>query len=193
MKKNDILSLLEEHGALIFGHFEFPSGLHSSAYFRMAMVLQYPHVAHKVAKVLAAKFQVRIDVVVTPGNSSAILGQEVARVLKCRAIFAEREQESIRFGKYFRINRGEKVLIIEDVLTTGHRIAEVATLAQAYGAKILGVGVIVDRSTQKPSFSLPIRSLVSYPLEVWPPDSCPQCLAGTPLTGKSSKAGGGLS
>ncbi len=190
MKKNDILSLLEEHGALTFGHFELPSGLHSSAYFRMALVLQYPHVAQKIAKSLAAKFQLNVDVVVTPGTSSAILGQEVARVLKCRAIFAEREQGAMRFGKDFRVRRGEKALIIEDVLTTGHCTAEIAALVQAYGAKIVGVGVIVDRSTQKPPFSLPIRSLVSYPLKVCPPDSCPQCLAGTPLMGKSSKTGG---
>lgn len=190
MRKNDVLGLLEEHGALIFGHFELPSGLHSSAYFQTAAVLQYPHVAQKIAKALTSQFQSEPDLVVTPGTSSVILGQEVARIFKCRAIFTEKEQEVMRFGRNFKINRGERVLIIEDVLTTGQRIAEAAALAQAYGAKIVGVGVIIDRSTQKPPFALPIRSLVSYPLEVWPPDSCPQCLSGTPLTGKGLKSGG---
>lgn len=192
MKKNNVLSLLEEHGALLFGHFEFPSGLHSSAYFQTALVLQYPHVAQKIAKTLAAKFPGRVDVVVTPAESSIIFGQEVARAFKCRAIFAERERETMRFGRNFKVNRGERALVIEDVLTTGHRAIEAADLARAYGAKIVGIGVIVDRSTQKPPCAVPLRSLVSYPLNVVPPDSCPQCLAGTPLTGKDRKTNGGL-
>ncbi|MDE2039489.1 MAG: orotate phosphoribosyltransferase [Elusimicrobia bacterium] len=185
IKKMDVLGLLQEHGAVVPGHFELANGLHSSIYIQTALVLQYPHVAHKIARALAGKFSQRPDVVISPGMSSVVLGQEVARVHKCRAIFTERNANMLALRRDFRLERGEKAMVIEDVLTTGRLTAEIIALAQAYGCKVLGVGAIVDRSTNPICLSVPVRTLISFPLEASAPASCPQCAAGVTLTDAS--------
>lgn len=190
MNKMDVLGILQEHGAVISGHFQLASGLHSSVYIQTALVLQYPHVAHKIAKALVSKFTQKIDVVISPGMSSVVLGQEVARIQKCRAIFAERNNDMMAFRRDFRLARGERALIIEDVVTTGRLTAEIVALAQAYGAKVLGVGAIVDRSMSGLSLCVPVRTLISYPLQVSPPDSCVQCAAGMGLSNFGKQAAG---
>ena len=190
MKKMDVLGLLQEHGAVVSGHFQLASGLHSPVYIQTALVLQYPHVAQKIARALASKFPGRPDVVISPGMSSVVLGQEVARVHKCRAIFTERNNGMIALRRDFKLERGEKALIIEDVLTTGRLTAEIIGLAQAYGAKVTGVGAIVDRSSMPFCLTVPARTLISYPLQVCAPTSCPQCSAGVPLTDASRVATG---
>lgn len=182
MKKTDVLGLLQEHGAVVAGHFQLASGLHSPVYLQTALVLQYPHVAQRIARALADKFGSKIDVVVSPGVSSVVLGQEMARELKCRAIFTEKNQGMLAIRRGFKLNRGERALIVEDVVTTGRLTAEIVALAQAYGARIAGVAAIVDRSCAGLALSVPVRSLICYPLEVFPPSSCPQCAANVPLT-----------
>lgn len=181
MNKMDVLGILQEHGAVARGHFRLASGLHTPVYLQTALVLQYPHVAQKMAKALAAKFAAPVDVVISTGLSSVVLGQEVARVKKSRAIFTERVDGSMAFRRDFRLERGERALVVVDVLTTGRSNAEVVALAQAYGARVVGVGAIVDRSSGPLCLGVPARSLVDYPLEAAPPDSCPQCAAGVPL------------
>lgn len=190
MKKMDVLGLLQEHGAVVSGHFQLASGLHSPVYIQTATVLQYPHVAQKIARALASKFPGHPDVVISPGMSSVVLGQEVARVFKCRAIFTERNAGMMALRRDFKLERGEKALIVEDVLTTGRLTAEIVGLAQAYGAKVVGVGAIVDRSTTPLCLSVPARTLISYPLQVTAPRSCNQCSAGVPLTDASRIATG---
>lgn len=190
MKKMDVLGILQEHGAVVSGHFQLASGLHSPVYIQTALVLQYPHVAQKIARALAAKFPGRPDVVISPGMSSVVLGQEVARVHKCRAIFTERNNGMVALRRDFKLERGEKALIIEDVLTTGRLTAEIIALAQAYGARVTGVGAIVDRSPMALCLSVPARTLISYPLQVCAPTACPQCSAGVPLTDASRVATG---
>lgn len=190
MKKMEVLGLLQEHGAVVSGHFSLASGLHSPVYIQTALVLQYPHVAHKIAKALCAKFPQNIDVVISPGMSAVVLGQEVARIKKCRAIFAERNNGMVGFRRDFKLERGEKALIVEDVLTTGRLTAEIIALALAYGARVLGVGAIVDRSTSGLALSVPVRTLISYPLQVSPPDSCPQCATGVPVSDASKQPTG---
>jgi orotate phosphoribosyltransferase len=185
IKKMDVLGLLQEHGAVVNGHFQLASGLHSPVYVQTAVVLQYPHVSQKIAKALAAKFQSRPDVVIAPSMSSVVLGQEIARVLKSRAIFAERNNGMMALRRDFRLQRGERALIVEDVLNTGRLTTEIIGLAQAYGAKIIGVAAIVDRSTTGLCLPVPVRSLISYPLQVSAPDACAQCDAKIPLTDAS--------
>ena len=187
MRKMDVLGLLQEHGAVVCGHFQMASGLHSPVYIQTAVVLQYPHVAQKIAKAIAGKFPQPVDVVISPGMSSVVLGQEVARLKKCRAIFAERNNAIMGFRRDFKLERGEHALVVMDVLMMGRMAAEIVSLALAYGAKVSGVGAILDRSTVGFSLSVPVRSLISYPLQVTPPDSCPQCAAGVPLTDASKK------
>ncbi|MFA6316043.1 MAG: orotate phosphoribosyltransferase [Elusimicrobiota bacterium] len=188
LSKTDVLGLLQEHGAVVSGHFRLANGLHSPVYLQTALVLQYPHVASKIAKALAAYFPASIDVVISPGTASVVLGQEVARVKKCRAIFAERHEGMMGFRRDFKLERGERALIVEDVLTTGRLTGEIVALAAAYGARIVGVGAIVDRSITGLSLNVPVRTLVTYPLQVSPPDSCPQCAAKVPVSeaGKST-------
>lgn len=180
--KTDVLGLLQEHGAVASGHFRLASGLHTSVYLQPALVLQYPHVTQKVAKALAARFSSPVDVVISTGLSSVVLGQEVARAKKARAIFTERVSGAMAFRRDFTLARGERALVIVDVLTTGRSNGEVVALAQAYGARVIGVGAMVDRSSAPLCLGVPTRGLVSYPLQAAPPDSCPQCQAGVPLS-----------
>lgn len=190
LQKMDVLGLLQEHGAVVSGHFQLASGLHTPVYVQTALVLQYPYVAQKIAKAIASKLPQAVDVVISPGLSSVVLGQEVARVKKCRAIFAERSSGMVSLRRDFKLQRGERALVVEDVLTTGRLTAEVVAYAQAYGVKVTGVGAIVDRSTSALSLSVPVRTLISYPLQAFAPGSCPQCASGVPLSDASLKSTG---
>lgn len=179
--KLDVVGMLQEHGAIVSGHFELLSGLHSPTYIQTAVVLQYPHIAAKLAKALATKFPQAIDVVVSPSMGGVIIGQEMARVKRCRAIFAERQGGAMALRRDFKLEPGERALIVEDVLTTGRTTSEVVSLAWAYGAKIVGVAAIVDRSMAELPLKVPVRALVPFPVKVATPESCPLCAGGVPL------------
>ncbi len=185
--KFDLIGLLEEHGAVLSGHFRLSSGVHSSTYLQTALVLQYPHIANKIAKALAEKFNMQIDCVCSPAMGAVVIGQEVARVKKCRAIFTERVSGSMTLRREFHITPTEKVLVVEDVLTTGKSTNEVISLVKNYGGRVVGIGAIVDRSNNPPGFDIPFRYLLSYPMEIFPPDNCPLCKASVPLTSPGSK------
>lgn len=182
LTKTDVLGILEEHGAIVNGHFQIPSGLHCQTYVQTALVLQYPHLAQKIAKALAGKFPGPVDACLSPAMGAVVIGQEVARVKKARAMFTERVGGVMSLQRSFRIDRGEKILVVEDVLTTGRSTGEVVALARAYGAKVTGVAAIVDRSTEPLPLSVPVRALVSYPLNVFPPESCALCLRKVPVS-----------
>jgi orotate phosphoribosyltransferase len=182
MNKLDVLGVLQEHGAIVSGHFRLPSGLHSPTYVQTAVVLQYPHLAQKIARAVSEKFPGAVDVVVSPAMGAVVLGQEVARVRRCRAIFAERTGSVMSLKRDFRLQPGERALIVEDVLTTGHTTGEVVSLARAYGAKVVGVAAILDRSTAHLPLSVPVRALVAFPVKVNPPDSCEMCDRQVPLS-----------
>ncbi len=189
MNKQDVMGILQEHGAIVSGHFRLPSGLHSSTYVQTAVVLQYPHLAQKLAKAVSAKFPGEADVVLAPAVGGVVLGQEVARLRRCRSIFAERVGTAMLLKRDFKLKAGERVLVVEDVLTTGRSTSEVVALAQAYGAKVAGVAAIVDRSTGGLPLSLPVRALIAYPARVTAPDNCDLCARQVPL----SLPGGGES
>lgn len=188
LDKAEVISMLQEHGAVVNGHFVLPSGLHSRTYVEVAVVLQYPHIAQRLAKALAGKFPQAVDVVVSPGPGGVVLGQELARIKKCRAIFTERHEGSLGFRRDFKLNRGERTLIVVDVITTGHATSQLISLADVYGAKVIGIAALLDRSTGSLAVHVPARALASYPLEVVPAESCPQCRSGLPLT-RPSKGG----
>jgi orotate phosphoribosyltransferase len=190
MDKLEVISLLQEHGAILNGHFQLASGLHSPVYLQTARVLQYPHVARKLGRALAAKYPQPVDVVLSSTVSSLVLGQEIARLKKCRAIFTEGRTGAPTMRPEFKIETGEKVLIIQDVITTGHLVANILALLRAYGAKTVGVCALVDRSQTGFGLSVPIRSLVSYPLDIAAPQSCAQCSRGialSPMAGVSAE------
>lgn len=182
LEKAGIVGVLQEHGAIIQGHFELSSGLHSPTYVQTAVVLQYPHIAQKIAKALAAKFPQAIDVVLSPSMGGVIIGQEVARAKKCRAIFVERVEGSMVLKRDFRLEPGERTLIVEDVLTTGRTTSEVVSLAWAHRAKVVGVAAIVDRSLTPFPLKIPVRALVPYPVRLSSVDSCSLCAQQVPIT-----------
>lgn len=191
LNKLDVLGILQEHGAIVSGHFRLPSGLHSPAYVQTAVVLQYPHLTQRIAKALSDKFPGSVEVVLSPAIGGVVLGQEVARIRKCRSIFAERgEGGAMSLHRDFRLSPGERVLIVEDVLCTGRSTGELAALAAAYGAKPVGVAAILDRSITALPLALPVRALVSYPVKLYAPENCEMCSRRIPLVGCRPSAGG---
>lgn len=191
MNKLDVLGILQEHGAILDGHYRMPSGLHTERFIETALVLQYPHLAHKLAKALSDRFLGDVDVVVSPAMGGVVLGQEVARARRCRAIFFERRGEAMGLRRAFRLEPGERALIIEDVLMAGRTTAEVLSIVKAYGATVVGVGALLDRSTSPLPLRVPVRTLVTMPIKVFPPDSCELCRRGIPVTGPSEGNPGG--
>ncbi len=182
LNKLDIVCLLQEHGAILNGHFQLPSGFHTQTYIQPSLLLQYPHLAQKVAKAMAAKFPQEVNVVISPSLGSVVIGQEVARIKKARAIFTEKVNGVMVLKRDFKINEGERVLVVDDVLNTGRLTGEAVIMARSYGAKVLGIVAIVDRSMRELPINVPVRALVSYPLELFTPENCPLCKQKLPLT-----------
>jgi len=180
--KFDVVGLLQEHGAILNGHFQLPSGFHTQTYIQTSLVMQYPNLAQKVAKEMASKFPQEINVVISPSVGSMSIGQEIARVKKARSIFTERINGVMVLKRDFKIAEGERALIVDDVLNTGRLCSEAINLARGYGAKVIGVVAIVDRSTSDLSLNVPVRGLISYPLQLFTPDNCPLCKQKMPLT-----------
>ena len=180
--KFDVVGLLQEHGAILNGHFQLPSGFHTQTYIQTSLVMQYPNLAQKVAKEMALKFPQEINVVISPSVGSMVIGQEVARVKKARSIFTERINGVMVLKRDFKITEGERVLVVDDVLNTGRMCSEAINLARGYGAKVIGVVAIVDRSTADLTLNVPVRGLISYPLQLFTPDNCPLCRQKMPLT-----------
>ncbi|HOW89954.1 MAG TPA: orotate phosphoribosyltransferase, partial [Elusimicrobiales bacterium] len=180
--KLDVVGLLQEHGAILNGHFQLPSGFHTQTYIQTSLVMQYPNLAQKVAKEMASKFPQEINVVISPSVGSMVIGQEVARVKKARSIFTERINGVMVLKRDFKISEGERALVVDDVLNTGRMCSEAINLAKGYGAKVIGVVAIVDRSTGDLTMNTPVRGLISYPLQLYTPDNCPLCRQKMPLT-----------
>jgi len=176
----EILSLFKETGALLEGHFVLTSGLHSDRYFQCAKILQYPWHAETLCKALADHFSnVSIDLVVSPAIGGILVGQEIARWLHVRAIFAERVNEKLTLRRGFEIFPGEKVLIAEDVTTTGGSVQEVMEIVKSSGGIPVGIAGIVDRSGGNIHFEVPYYSLLKIEISNFQPTECPLCKAGS--------------
>jgi len=187
MQKNhvDILSILEEHGAFIHGHFRLTSGRHSGLYIQAGSVMGHPHIAQKVAAAMAEKFNKTVDAVLAPSAETAVIAQEVARERGVRSMFAEKTAAGILVLKRnFIIKPGERVLIVDDVAVSGKKILQAAALVRQYGGKVIGVAVIVDRSSGDLGLTVPLRPLLSYPLKEYEEHECPLCESKIPLTDK---------
>jgi orotate phosphoribosyltransferase len=182
-----ILSIFRETGGLLEGHFQLTSGLHSSTYFQCAKVLQHPRHAEFLCGILAAHFRNRpVDVVIAPAMGGIVVSQEVGRQLGVRSIFAERSDGMMQIRRGFSIGRGERVLVCEDVITTGGSVKEVIDIVAQNGGALAGVGAIVDRSGGRsglPDF------LATITLEVttYRPADCPLCNAGQPVVKPGSR------
>ena len=187
------MKIFEKCNAYHKGHFRLSSGLHSEYYLQCALVLANPKVAAKVCKALADKFSTKgvrrgeIDIVIGPAIGGITAAYEVARALGAKGIFSEREEGKMTLRRGFNIRPGEKVLVIEDVTTTGGSAQEVVGLAKGLGAKVVGVGAIIDRSGGKAKFGVPFKSLAKLNIKTFQPDTCPLCKAGRPITKPGSR------
>ncbi len=179
----DVLCLLQEHGAIVEGHFQMPSGFHSQTYIQTSLLLQHPHLAQKIAGALSEKFTKKADVILALTPSDSVLAQEVARVRGARAIFASKDENGEMILKHnFTIKPGEKVLIVDDVAVSGRKINRAIDLVNRLQGDVIGVGVIVDRSMGYLPLTVPLRALLSYPIQTFTAPQCPLCAAKIPFT-----------
>jgi len=187
--RDDILEEFREAGALLEGHFLLSSGLHSPRYLQCALVLQDPNRAERLCRRLAERLQSRaVDVVVGPALGAVVVAYELARALGARGIFAERQDGRMTLRRGFAIEPGEKVLLVEDVMTTGGSLREVLEVVRHAGAEVAGVAALVDRTSGRdPALGTPLVSAVRLDVPAYPPDECPLCREGVPLVKPGSR------
>ena len=177
---DDVLRRLRETGALLEGHFLLTSGLHSAGYVQCAKVLQHPQHAEFMGAGIADQVRdIAIDVVMSPAIGGIVLGQEVGRALGVRAIFGEREQGRMTLRRGFDLNPGERVLVVEDVTTTGGSVHEVIELAQARGGNLVATAAILDRSDGAATFPAPFHALATLHIQNYTADACSLCQQGS--------------
>jgi orotate phosphoribosyltransferase len=180
MNRDEILELLEEVGAVRQGHFELSSGLHSATYIQCALVLQHPQFAEQLGRALADKFrELKPACVVSPALGGVIIGHEAGRALGVRALFVERDrsgQMALRRG--FELIPGERVLVVEDVWTTGGSTRETIGVVEQSGGLAVAAGAIIDRSAGKVDLNVPARALLELSVPSYESEDCPQCRAG---------------
>lgn len=176
LNEKQVLDIFKKTEALLEGHFLLTSGRHSNIYFQCAKVLQHPEYTSQVCSLIAEKFQsYQIETVIAPAMGGMIVGYEVARQLNKRSIFTERENKEMTLRRGFTLAKGEKVLVCEDVVTTGGSVFEVINIVKSFGAEIVGVGSIVDRSNGKVDFGYPFFSALKLEAVSYPPEDCDLC------------------
>jgi orotate phosphoribosyltransferase len=174
-----LMQMLEESGALRRGHFLLSSGLHSEAYVQCALLLEAPVRARKVGSDLAERLRsFHPDSVLSPALGGVIIGHEVAAGLGVPFRFTERKGEEMGLRRGFTLRQGERVVVIEDVVTTGRSTLETAALATARGARVVALGAIIDRTSGRDPFDVPFRALMQLDLPSYTPAECPACRAG---------------
>jgi len=188
-EQDQILDIFKETGALLEGHFLLTSGRHSAQYMQCAQVLQYPGYASALGEKLADRFKgYEIKTVIGPAMGGIIVAHEVGSALNKRVIFAERQNGEMCIRRGFKLAEGEKVLVVEDVITTGGSVKEVISIVKECGAIPVGVGVLVNRSGGTADFDgLPLESLVQLNIETFEPDNCPLCAKGIPAVKPGSR------
>jgi orotate phosphoribosyltransferase len=190
MNEADVLSLFRRSGALLEGHFKLSSGLHSPGYLQCARVLMRPRDAEALGAALGtAVREFGATLVLSPAIGGIVIGQEVARVLDVPALFAERADGVLTLRRGFTIEPGDRVLVVEDVVTTGGSTRETMAVARAAGATVVGAGAIVDRSGGNPGLDVPFRALLPMTVPTYQPDACPLCAQGIALVKPGSRPG----
>ena len=186
LDRSEVVDILKETEALLTGHFELRSGLHSEKFFQCAKAMIQPVFAEKLCRAAAEKLRegigrgLHVDTVIAPAMGGVIVGYEVARHLGVRSIFAEKSDDRLVLRR-FSIEQGEKVVIAEDVITRGGRVQETIDIVRAHGGDVVAVTLLVDRSGGTAAFGVPTFSLLQDAPETWAPDQCPLCAEGLPL------------
>jgi orotate phosphoribosyltransferase len=196
MTRDELLDLYRRSGALLEGHFRLTSGLHSPGYLQCALVLQHPAHAEALGRAIADRVrELRATVVLSPALGGVVIGHEVGRALGVRAIFAERQEGRLTLRRGFALAPTDRVLVVEDVMTTGGSTRETIEVARAAGGEVVGTASIVDRSPSTGSgqtgslrFDVPFVTLLRMDLPTYDPDQCPLCAQGLPVVKPGSRA-----
>ena len=186
MNDKTLLETFEKTSALLNGHFELRSGLHSNQFFQCALLLQYPRIAGEVCEALVEKIkatlgELEIDTVIAPALGGISVGHEVGRALGVRFVFVEKDVQGDLLMRRFKMNKGERFLVAEDVITRGGRVQETVDIVKAHGGIVQAIGVLVNRSGGKAQFDAPLVSLLEMEPVTWEPSECPLCKQGQPL------------
>jgi orotate phosphoribosyltransferase len=187
---DSILDIFRQHGALLEGHFRLTSGLHSPGYLQCALVLQHPREAEACGEAIASHVRMLdVEAVLSPALGGIVIGHEVARALGVRALFAERQEAGLTLRRGFSLSPGERVLVVEDVVTTGGSTRETIDVARSAGGTVVGAASIIDRSAggNGAQLDVPYTALATIALPTYEPDSCPLCAAGQPVVKPGSR------
>lgn len=190
MTTEQVLEIFKECGALLEGHFKLSSGLHSAKYLQCAKVLQYPDKAGVLCAEIARKLKeknIKIDVVVGPAMGGVVISYEMARQLGVRSIFTERVDGTVSLRRGFEIKKGERVLISEDVVTTGKSTKEVMEVLRGAGAEVAACCSLIDRSSGKANLGVELVALAEVEVEAFEEKDCPMCKAGEPVVKPGSR------
>lgn len=192
MKPNEVLDRFTQLGALLDGHFRLSSGLHSPNYLQCALVLQHPAEAEALGRALGEALAARLGamtptVVLSPALGGLIIGHEVARAMGVRAIFAERAEGVLTLRRGFDLGPGDRVVIVEDVLTTGGSTRETMEVARAKGATVVAAAAVINRSGSAAPVEVPFAALAAITPPTYKPDACPMCQQGVPMTRPGSR------
>ncbi|GAB6181087.1 orotate phosphoribosyltransferase [Desulfotomaculum defluvii] len=188
MEREDIIEIFTKTSAMLSGHFLLTSGKHSNRYFQCAQVLQHPQYTQELCRELATKFKNQgVETVIGPAMGGILVSYEVARAMGVRSLFTERVNGKMALRRNFTIQPGEKVLVVEDVITTGGSVAEVIDVVKSMGGEVVGVGVLVDRSNGKAKLGVRTEALLTVEVETYDPEHCPLCASGMPAVKPGSR------
>ena len=191
MNPTEILEVLEKRGAVLRGHFELSSGRHSDVFVQKFRVLEQPRLTQRFGESLADLFDKDFDVVAAPAVGAVVLGFATALAADARSIFAERVDDRLVLRRGFEIGHLERVLVVEDVVTTGGSAREVVELVKRAGGEVVGVGALLDRAdpsrNEAAALGAPLRSLVQLKVDSWDPAECPLCASDEPLQDPGSR------
>ncbi len=190
LSRSEIIELLKSTGVYLEGHFLLTSGRHSPNFLLLSQVVQHPEATERLCRQLAREFAgIQVDTVAGPAMGGVILAYELARALGARAIFAEKDEGRMAFKRGFAVTPGEKVMVVEDAVTTGGSVQLVIDALKELGAEVAGVGTIVDRSGGKADFGVPFKAALTLDIPSYSPEECPLCREGVPVTKPKGKSG----
>lgn len=189
MNPTEIMQVLEQKGAVLRGHFVLSSGRHSDLFVQKFRVLEHPRLAQRFGESIAEMFPGGFDLVACPAVGAVVLGFTTALAGSARMIFSERAEGAMAFRRGFEVGPHERVLVVEDVITTGGSAREVVDLVRTGGGTVVGVGALIDRSEAEdpPDLTVPLKALLKVPATSWASDECPLCERGEPVTDPGSR------
>ncbi len=188
MNEKTLVEMYEREGALLDGHFMLRSGMHSEKYLQSALLLARPEMAERAGAALGEMLDgLKPDLVLSPATGGIVIGQETARALGTRAFFAERVKDRFQLRRGFTIGKGERVVVVEDIVTTGGSVELVLDMVEEMGGRAVAVGALIDRSDGRTRFSVPFHPVAKLKIQIYSAERCPMCQAGIPIRKPGSR------